>query len=215
MYDLSEFAKSLKQRISQSFNKRHSRKGTLWEERFKSILVEGKADRACVLATVAAYIDLNPVRAGLVKDPQDYRYSGYGEAVAGSGVARMGLRKVFGIEGWRTVAGEYRQLLYQAGQERGLTPEGKPVRKGFDAKAVNEVLESGGALPLPELLRCRVRYFTDGLALGTRAYVDEVFNRYRDHFGEKRKSGARPTMGMRFFTARRLRLDVITVPVPG
>ena len=31
--------------------------------------------------TMAAYIDLNPVRAGMVSDPAEYRWSGYGEAV--------------------------------------------------------------------------------------------------------------------------------------
>jgi putative transposase len=43
------------------------------------------------LATMAAYIDLNPVRAGMVRDPKDYRYCGYGEAVGGRGQARKGL----------------------------------------------------------------------------------------------------------------------------
>ncbi len=32
---------------------------------------------------IAAYIDLNPVRAGMVADPADYRWSGYGEAIGG------------------------------------------------------------------------------------------------------------------------------------
>ena len=44
MYDLSEFVKTLKQRFTQSYNRRHGRKGTLWEERYKSILVEGSAN---------------------------------------------------------------------------------------------------------------------------------------------------------------------------
>jgi hypothetical protein len=52
--------------------------GTLWEGRFKSVLVEGTGQ---TLSTMAAYIDLNPVRAGIVKDPADYRWSGYAEAV--------------------------------------------------------------------------------------------------------------------------------------
>jgi hypothetical protein len=55
------------------------RTGTLWEERFKSVIVEsGMATR-----TMAAYTDLNPVRAGIVKDPADYHWSSYGEAVGG------------------------------------------------------------------------------------------------------------------------------------
>jgi putative transposase len=56
MYDLSEFVKTVKQRYSQSYNKRHGRKGTLWEERFKSVLI-GESEAA--LSAVAAYIDLN------------------------------------------------------------------------------------------------------------------------------------------------------------
>ena len=58
MYDVSEFFKTLKQKFSQWYNKRNSRNGTLWEQRFKSILVEGSEH---ALLTMAAYIDLNPV----------------------------------------------------------------------------------------------------------------------------------------------------------
>lgn len=79
MQDLGEFMKGLLQRFSQWFNRTHSRSGVLWEDRFKSVIVEdGVAAR-----TISAYIDLNPVRAGMVKDPADYRRSSYGEAVGG------------------------------------------------------------------------------------------------------------------------------------
>lgn len=60
-YDVSEFMKLLKQRYTQWHNRRHQRTGTLWEERFKSVLVEGAGH---VLATMAAYIDFKP-RTGL------------------------------------------------------------------------------------------------------------------------------------------------------
>ncbi len=57
MYDLSAFMKVVKQRFTQFFNRKHGRRGTLWEDRFKSVLVEdGHAARV-----VAAYIDLNPL----------------------------------------------------------------------------------------------------------------------------------------------------------
>ena len=64
MWDVSAFMKLLKQRFSQWYNRRVERKGTLWEERFKSVLVDGAGD---ALTTMAAYIDLNPVRAGMVQ----------------------------------------------------------------------------------------------------------------------------------------------------
>jgi len=79
MQDLAQFMKGLLQRFSQWFNRTHSRSGVLWEDRFKSVIVEdGVAAR-----TIAAYIDLNPMRAGMVKDPADYRWSSYGEAIGG------------------------------------------------------------------------------------------------------------------------------------
>ena len=79
MHDLGEFMKGLLQRYTQWHNRVHERSGRLWEDRFKSVIVEdGVAAR-----TMAAYIDLNPVRAGLVKDPAEYRWSSYGEAIGG------------------------------------------------------------------------------------------------------------------------------------
>ena len=62
MGDVSIFMKELKQRFSIWYNRSHGRFGTLWAERFRSVLVEG---RPFALQTVAAYIELNPVRAGL------------------------------------------------------------------------------------------------------------------------------------------------------
>ena len=88
MHDISQFMKTLKQRISVWYNRSHRRVGTLWSERFKSTLVEGNY---MALRIVSAYIDLNPIRAGMVEDPKDYRWSGYGEATGGSVIARAGI----------------------------------------------------------------------------------------------------------------------------
>jgi hypothetical protein len=81
MHDLGEFLKGLMQRFTQLFNGRHKRTGTLWEQRFKSVIVVG----GTAVRTMAAYIDLNPVPTGMVEDPADYRWSSYGEAVGGGG----------------------------------------------------------------------------------------------------------------------------------
>jgi len=216
MHDLSGFMKTLKQRFTQSFNQRHDRKGTLWEERFKSILIEGQPG---ALSAVAAYIDLNAVRAGIVADPGAYRFCGYGAALGGAGRARRGLQVVLSATGrpqeWAQAHDCYRQLLYVSGQARGVTATGRPVRPGFAPERVRQVLEQGGALSLTQALHCRVRYFSDGLVLGGQAYVDDAFLRFRDRFGRQRTSGARRMRGAAWpelFTARRLRLNVITVP---
>ena len=79
--------KELKQRFSIWFNRTHENHGTLWSERFKSLLVENNPE---ALKVVAAYIDLNPVRAGLCGDPKSYRWSGYAEALSGEEQAQRG-----------------------------------------------------------------------------------------------------------------------------
>jgi REP element-mobilizing transposase RayT len=55
MHDLSQFMKSFMQRYTQWHNGAHQRQGRLWEDRFKSVIVEG----GVVCRTMAAYIDLN------------------------------------------------------------------------------------------------------------------------------------------------------------
>jgi REP element-mobilizing transposase RayT len=216
MYELSEFVKTLKQRYSQSYNRRHGRKGTLWEERFKSVLVGGHEG---ALHAVAAYIELNAVRAGIVADPKDYRFCSYAQALAGCRQAREGIgflmRAGDAPADWDQVAGRYRVLLYEQGAQR-LGPAAEPRRPGFSAQEVKAVEQADGTLPLAQLLRCRVRYFTDGAILGSRVFVEDAFQRHRRRFGAKRTSGARPMTGgdwAGLCTARRLRLDVVTVPL--
>ena len=55
------------------FNKTYQRTGTLWEGRYKSSLVQTEY----YLLALYRYIELNPVRAGMVKDPADYSFSSY------------------------------------------------------------------------------------------------------------------------------------------
>lgn len=225
MYEISEFAKTLKQRFSQSYNKRHGRKGTLWEGRFKSLLVEGRqceapeAVGAGALLTVAAYIDLNAVKAGIVKDPKDYRFCGYGEALGGSRRAREAIKELLvgksSAGGWIRALSGYRRLLYLKGEAVTAEDGSGHEKPGFSTEEVSDVLKSGGQLSLGQLLRCHVRYFSDGVALGSRAYVDDLFERHRHQFGVRRTTGARPMVGGQWnglCTARRLRLSVITVP---
>ena len=78
------------------------------------------------------------------------------------------------------------------------TRQVKVVRKGMKKAAVEAELaqlERSRDVALGRMLRCRVRYFSDGAVIGSRAFVDEVFTRCRERFGEKRKSGARKLRG--------------------
>ncbi|HAB16800.1 MAG TPA: chemotaxis protein CheW [Verrucomicrobiales bacterium] len=216
MWDVSGFMQRLKQRFTQWFNRHKGRKGTLWEERFKSVLVEGAGE---TLATMAAYLDLNPVRAGIVDDPKDYRWCGYGAAAAGDRRARTALRVI--IAGGERVAekrlsvtdalAKYRVWLFGQGEEReGFTETGRPLRRGFRRDEVLAVAEAKGQLALEDYLRLKVRYFSDGAVLGTRTFVNEVFAALRERFSSQRQEGARPMAGLKnpLFTLRELRARV-------
>jgi hypothetical protein len=218
MFNLSEFCKTAKQRITQSYNHRHSRKGTLWEDdRFKSVLIEGNGN---ALARVLAYVDLNAVRAGKVQDPKDYRFCSYAEAVAGGEIARRGIEKVMlslhPPGSWRQIAAKYRNFLFQQGEATGLDEWGQPLHPGTDPEYMRQVIDDGGKLSATQVLHCKVRYFSDGVCLGSREFAENVYTRYRRHFSPKRKRGAAPMRGADWgglCTLRRLQRGVISVGV--
>ncbi len=199
MGDLASFMKELKQRFSQWYNRREGRRGTLWEDRYKSVLVEGRGKAPM---TMAAYIDLNPVRAGMVSKVEDYRWCGYASAVGGNHWAQRGLGRILtdsdhisGVqyeERWKETADLYRMWLYHEGEVREIVETGeKRGRQGFLQAAVEAEVKRGGKLSLQEVLRYRVRYLTDGAVLGSARFVDEVFARNRSKFGKTRQTGAR------------------------
>ena len=215
MWDISWYMRLLKQRVTQWINSRNGRTGTLWEGRFRSVLVEANGS---ILATMAAYIDLNPIRAGIVDDPKDYRWSGYGQAAAGGKLSREGLATAISfrlpnpsqekVSPGRALDA-YRSYLYESGQARSAGPDGTKARRGFTPEEIAKVHAKGGKLTLKEVLLCRVRYFTAGAAIGSRAFIERVFQNHRNGFGAKRDTGARPMRGINargVFVVRALRL---------
>ena len=168
MYDLSAFMKTLKQRFAIWYNAEHGRTGHLWDDRFKSVLVEGGCglDRPSALWVMAQYIELNAVRAGIVKAAQVYRWCGLGEAVGGGLEARRGICGVFrGEVGWDVVYSVYCGAIEDGG--------GRPGEGGVS------------------LAQHRVRYFVDGVILGTKSFVEDMFQKRRHLFCESRKTAAR------------------------
>lgn len=204
MHDLSEFMKSLVQRFTQWYNRRNERKGNLWEDAFRSTVIEsGIAARM-----VATYIDLNPSRAGIVADPADYPWCSYGEATAGPKQrkkpspanlrARAGLvRAFFAHEGveldarrWKDCHDIQRPWIEQAIARLHASRAGK-------YSSPKEVDTPGSALA------GRIRHFTDGVAIGRRDFIDMFFQEKRDRFGSKRTTGARPIRGEAAAMSRR------------
>jgi putative transposase len=183
MGDVSAFMKLVKQRFAIWFNKTHQRFGPLWSDRFKSVLVE---PHGRVVETMAAYIDLNCVRAGLASDPKEYRFCGYAEAVAGNSSARRGLRHAVGGRTWNEAQAGYRQILFGTGSVA------RPGAAAIPASQLQQVIAGGGKLPLATVLRCRLRYFNDGAVLGSRAFVEKQLAVYRNRTGRRERTAPRP-----------------------
>jgi hypothetical protein len=72
---------------------------------------------------------------------------------------------------------------------------------------------AAGTLSRGELLRHRVRHFADGAALGTKGFVEAVFQKERHRFGTRRKTGARLLAGLEgICSLRDLKKDAIDPP---
>ncbi len=199
--DLSLFIKEVKERFSRWFNKKHERRGTLWMDRFKSVLVEnGEA-----LRTMAAYIDLNAVRAGLVEDPKDYRWCGYAEAMGGSKQARRGLCRVMEkpLDSWGENRDWYRcWLIADAGigaeqvesssnsptNPNNTTPPTKQPKTPPPPNSPHPQLKAS----IYQQLRTRIRYFTEGVALGSPEFINAWFELNREKFSPHRLKGIPP-----------------------
>ena len=186
MGNLSVFMKELKESFTKWFNEQHGRFGTLWAERFKSVLIP---NFWAVIMTVAAYVDLNGVRAGLAPDPKDYRFCGYAEALARDGPARDGLSQFLPGDTWEEKIANYRCLLFAKGERP------KEGQASIDPDAVMDVLKAGGKLSLPEVLRLKVRYFSESIALGNPEFIEEVFHQVWKKYCSVRQEPSYPMEG--------------------
>ena len=187
--NISLFTKEVKERFSRWFNKKHARRGTLWMDRFKSVLVEN--DEA--LKTIAAYINLNPVRAELVEDPKDYRWCGYAEAVGGSKQARRGLCRVMEkpLDSWGENHEWYRCWLMADGRELQHNKTSDiPTNPSSPSKKQTKKPkpQNLGQISLYQQLRSRIQYFTTGTVLGSSKFINEWFELNREKFSPHRKA---------------------------
>ncbi|NCD32166.1 MAG: transposase [Spartobacteria bacterium] len=200
MHDISEFMKQVKQRFSCWYNRRNGRYGTLWDRRFKSVLVED----GLALRTMAAYIEMNPVRAGMVDDPKAYRFCGLGEAMGGAMAARNGIMTLASgvkrlddevrakekAEGWDEASTLYWERILMYDEVRR-----NPYFAMLDRNMIPDKLRKRVKISDFERLQCRSRYFCDGQVFGSKEFVEEFFMQNGDYFGNNRKTGARKMRG--------------------
>ena len=161
MGDLSIYMQELKQWISRDYNKEHNRKGTLWEERFWSCLLEDSAE---TLTSVASYIDRNAVRAGIVERAEDYRWCGYAEAHAGQAAAQRALAVLFR---------KFEEMAWAETKER----------YGWLLRPVTDTADEATDTRRER----RNPVFTRALAMGSRSFILETYARFTRVFTAKRR----------------------------
>ncbi|MCC5841949.1 MAG: hypothetical protein JJT96_17675, partial [Opitutales bacterium] len=138
---------------------------------------------------VAAYIDLNPVRAGLVEDPGGYGFSGFGEACAGGPAARRGIARIEGGTTWTTKWHERYRARLCSRMGPGTRPRGRgeqrPSGEAEGKNAANTVLPEGSGL------LARIRAFSEGWVVGSVTWV-ESFCAANGWLGYQRGRKAQP-----------------------
>ncbi|AEH45301.1 hypothetical protein Thein_1436 [Thermodesulfatator indicus DSM 15286] len=161
---LSRYVQDIKQRFSRWYNRKHDRKGYFWNDRFKSVIIEtGEALLNCL-----AYIELNPVRAGIVEKPEDYRWCSLGyRARVGTGEKFLSLD--LGLTSYANKSEkerfrQYREFVYGKG---GIgEPENFSKAKEFTYRS---------------------RYFTESLIIGSKKFIDEAGQRLKKFISKKRE----------------------------
>jgi putative transposase len=136
------------------------------------------------LINCLAYIDLNPIRAGLVKRPEDYRWCSLGYHVQARNKGRFlsldfGLRE-FGVKSGKERLRYFRRFVYEKGDLEGIERERS---RNFEVGKVDRFM-------------LRSRYFTDSGIIGSKAYVSNLYLGFKDHYAAKREKVPKRITGL-------------------
>jgi hypothetical protein len=190
---LSEFVRDIKVTFARYYNCRHNRRGYFWGDRFKSVIV----DRGETLVNCLAYIDLNPLRAGIVKQPEKYRWNSIGYHLQ-TGNKNHFLSTDFGLKEFNVRSEKerirrYRRYLYEAGAiDRPDKSRAKVIDPRILAKQKNKEFE----ITIASRLRYRTRYFTDSGIIGSKAFVSTHYQRFQHLFASKNRKIPKPVKGL-------------------
>ena len=176
MCDVSIWVKEVKERYSRWINRRRNRQGTIWMERFRNVLVQN----GCALQTMAAYINLNPVRAGLAMHPKNYRWCGFAAAERGERDALEGVRRLQALATNGPIESENALAIQERTIERSLEQPPSEQRQRAE----------GGAFVLG-----RQRGFSEGMAMGEPSWLEVVAREHEEHFGRYRRGKPKEIAG--------------------
>ena len=204
MIDISRFMKDYQQTFTRYFNKNHDRRGHLWADRFKSVILEGRE----ALWTAVKYVELNPVRSGVIQTPADYRHCTWGWR-EGSGT--------------HPFATSFAKHLRRSLGDLGSNLSDDNIFKRFNSELARTIAYESGLVgnditsemnkakrreSMPIRFLRHTRHWTDGGIIGSKAFVKEIACHFRTktYVDEKRFSHGKMESGVPLYCFKRLRL---------
>ena len=190
---LSEFMREIKVGFARYYNRRYDRRGYFWGDRFKSVIV----DKGETLVNCLAYIDLNPLRAGLVDRPEDYRWNSLGYHLQTHNKDQF-LSTDFGFQEFNVKSPKerirrYRRYVYEAG---AINRPDKMQARVINKKVVAKQRKKGFEISRISRFRYRTRYFTDSGIIGSKEFVSENYQRFKHLFYSKHEKKPKPIKGL-------------------
>ncbi len=190
---LSEFVREIKVNFTRFYNKRHGRKGYFWGDRFKSVIVE----KGETLINCQAYIDLNPIRAGIVEKPEDYRWCSLGYHIQtnnkdGFLSTDFGLKE-FNVRREKERVRRYRKYVHEAG---AIQSGDKTYAKTISEKIIEKERRKDFEITRTDRFIYRTRYFTDSGIIGSREFVSVNYKKFKHLFLSKHEKKPKPVKGL-------------------
>ncbi|MBW2492293.1 MAG: transposase [Deltaproteobacteria bacterium] len=190
---LSEFVREIKVGFARYYNKKHNRRGYFWGDRFKSVIV----DKGETLVNCLAYIDLNPLRAGIVNRPEEYRWNSLGYHVQTNNrdnflSTDFGLKE-FNVKSKKERVTRYRRYVYEAGS---VNQPVKGSAKVIEDKVLEKERSRAFELSKSDRFRYRTRYFTDSGIIGTKEFVSAKYQRFKHLFNSKHEKKPKAIKGL-------------------
>ena len=172
MYNLSQYLKTLKEKVSMWYNDTYGHEGCLWQGRFYSGVVERKRE---VLAVVAAYVAYNPVKAGIAPSPDAWKWSSYSLAANDAGENGERCRRMYEAmfgQPWEEVRAML-ESIYADELPPGVTPE--ELKRWFDDYDEETADKEGRPARVPPTYRASQAIRVSMKVFKTGAYISADF----------------------------------------
>jgi REP element-mobilizing transposase RayT len=184
LFDVSELMRNTQSGYARWFNRNNNRRGRFWADRFKSVHLETEA----AVLDCMLYVELNPLRAGLVERPEEWRGTSIFLRDIGKADWLMPLSEIMDQPSEEKALIEFRQRLYHRGSVPTKQGQASISQEVIDQEAARGFAKSG-------VYRKRLAYFVDGLAVGTEQFLRDQISRMRENGQYLRRKNPIPQLG--------------------